>query len=195
MSKTIASAVLIAVALLACSKNEPAPATSSSSAAPPPATTTTTTAPPPAATSSPAAAPATAAPAGIASADGETSGVKVVVQELKRTSGGTVSLKFTIANGSDKQVGFGYNFGDKDHEILDHASVGGVQLIDEAGKKKYLVVRDTAGKCVCSQDAKDIKPGESANLWARFPAPPDSVQKIAVIVPHFQPMDDVPIGR
>ena len=30
---------------------------------------------------------------------------------------------------------------------------------------------------------------------AKFPAPPDSVQKIGVVVPHFIPMDDVPISR
>ena len=130
-----------------------------------------------------------------ASADGETSGVKVVVQELKRTSGGTVSMKFTITNGSDKEVGGGYSYGDKDHEIIDHGSVGGVQLVDEAGKKKYLVVRDSGAKCVCSQGLKDIKEGETVSLWARFPAPPDNVQKITVLIPHFQPMDDVPISK
>jgi hypothetical protein len=119
----------------------------------------------------------------------------VVVQELKRTSGGTVAMKFTITNGSDKAMGTGYAFGDKDHETIDFNSVGGVHLVDEAGKKKYFVVRDTDGKCVCSQGVKDLKPGGTANLWARFPAPPDNVAKIAVIVPHFQPMDDVPIGK
>jgi hypothetical protein len=119
----------------------------------------------------------------------------VVVQELKRTSGGTVAMKFTITNGSDKAMGTGYNFADKDHEIIDHGSFGGVHLVDEAGKKKYFVVRDTDGKCVCSRGVNDLKPGGTANLWARFPAPPDNVAKITVIVPHFQPMDDVPISR
>ena len=198
MSKMIASAILIAVAFLACSKNEPAATATTSTT-----TTTTTTTPPPAivntTNTAPAAvvpaAPAAAAPAGIASADGETSGTKVVVQELKRTSGGTVAMKFTITNGSEKSIGSGYEFADKDHEIIDHGSVGGVQLIDEGGKKKYFVVRDTDGKCVCSQGIKDVKPGQSESFWARFPAPPDNVQKITVIVPHFQPMDDVPIGR
>ena len=186
--------VLFAVVLLACPKKEsPSTAgTGTTGTTPPPAIVNTTNT---ATAASAATAPTAAAPAGIASADGETSGVKVVVQELKRTSGGTVSLKFTITNGSEKEVGAGYNFADKDHEIIDHGSVGGVQLVDEAGKKKYFVVRDTGGKCVCSQDVKGIKPGDTANLWARFPAPPDTVQKITVIVPHFQPMDDVPIGK
>ena len=119
----------------------------------------------------------------------------MVVQELKRTSGGTVSMKFTITNGSDKEVGGGYSYGDKDHEIIDHGSVGGVQLVDEAGKKKYFVVRDTDGKCVCSQSVHGLKPGDTVNVWARFPAPPDNVPKITIIVPHFQPMDDVPLSK
>jgi len=189
MSKWIA---LFAVVLLACPKKEsPSTATTATTATtPPPAIVNTTNT----AAAAPAA-PAAAAPAGIASADGETSGVKVVVQELKRTSGGTVAMKFTITNGSDKEVGGGYSYGDKDHEIIDHGSVGGVQLVDEAGKKKYFVVRDTGGKCVCSQGVKSVKPGETVNVWARFPAPPDTVQKITVIVPHFQPMDDVPISK
>jgi len=195
-NKSIAIILLLSAGLFACPKKEPA--TSTSSAAPAAAPTATTASGPPPAivnTTNTAAAPAVSAPGGIASADGETNGVKVVVQELKRTSGGTLSLKFAITNGSEKSVGSGYEFADKDHEIIDHGSVGGVQLIDEAGKKKYFVVRDTEGKCVCSQKIKDVKPGETENFWARFPAPPDTVAKITVIVPHFQPMDDVPIGK
>ncbi len=194
MTRWIAPVVLLAAILVACPKKEPAPTTTSSSSAP--ASTPTTAAP--TTTTASATTPATpsaAAPAGIASADSETSGVKVVVQELKRTSGGTVSLKFTITNGSDKRVNNGYEFVDKDHEIIDFNSVGGVQLIDEGGKKKYFVVRDTDGKCVCSQGIKEVKPGETENFWARFPAPPDNVQKITVVIPHFQPMDDVPLSK
>jgi hypothetical protein len=145
------------------------------------------------------AAPAPATPpatsAGIATADGEESGVKVVVQELKRGSADTVTLKFVIINGSSKDFRTGSSMGDPKFTIGDHGSVGGAQLIDEAGKKKYFVVRDTQNKCVCSQDVKDIKPGSSRNLWAKFPAPPANVQKISVVIPHFGPMDDVPISH
>lgn len=152
----------------------------------------------PAAATPAAATPAAVTPAAaaaIATADGETPGVTVAIKELKRASGGTVSLKFVITNGSDKRIGTGYEFGDPDHHIGDFASVGGVQLIDPVGKKKYFVARDTEGKCVCSQGLKDIAKGASLSAWAKFPAPPDDVQKISVIIPHFAPMDDVPISR
>lgn len=171
-----------------CGKREtpPAPAatpTVASSSAAPAATVPATTAAPP------------AAAAAIATADGETPGVTVAIKELKRASGGTLSLKFVITNGSDKKIPAGYQFVDPDHQVADFDSVGGVQLIDPVGKKKYFVARDTEGKCICSRGLKDIAKGASINAWAKFPAPPDDVQKISVIIPHFSPMDDVPISR
>ncbi len=191
MLRRLAPALLLLS--LFCSKEQPAveSTTVAQATAPPAAAATTATAPPAAAAA--AAAPAPAAPTGLATADGEKSGVTAVVHELKRTSGGTVSLKFSITNGSQEDVSFGYNYADPAHDVIDFSSVGGVQLIDEANRKKYFVVRDSAGKAVCSQKIGDIKPGQTTNLWARFPAPPPEVQKISIVIPHFSPMDDVPI--
>ena len=140
-------------------------------------------------------APQAQASAVVATADGETPGVRVEVVELKRVSGGTVNLKFVMINDSDKKVDFGYSFVDRSHDVVDFNSIGGVHLIDAAGKKKYFVVRDSEKKCVCSQGLKDLHPKGRMNLWAKFPAPPDNVEKISVVIPHFMPMDDVPIGR
>ena len=193
------ASLLLLLASLACAKKETTEPSATAANAPAATTTTSTTASaaPAAPAAAPAAAAASASPAvaGIATSDGEVPGVAVTVKELKRDSGGTVSLKFVIVNNSDKSVGFGYNFGDPDHEIKDHGSVGGVHLIDPVGKKKYFVARDADSKCICSQGMHDIEKGQSANAWAKFPAPPDDVQKISVVIPHFSPMDDVPITK
>ncbi len=202
MFKPRALSLLLVLPLAFCSKKEetpPAPTptvaesstavTSTTSATTATAATTSSAAPPPAPT---ATAPATV---GIASADGDTPGVTVAVKELKRTSGDTVSLKFVITNGSSKQLSIGYDFGDPDHHIGDYDSVGGITLLDPVGKKKYFVARDSSNKCVCSQGLKDISPGSSTNGWAKFPAPPDGVDKISIVIPHFGPMDDVPISK
>jgi len=186
--------LVVAIALLGCSRQEPAPPAGRPAAAPAAtgtisagaATTPTSTAPP---------APAAARAAAIASADGETSGVRAEVAELKRSSGGTVSLKFAVINDSDKSLSFGYTFVEPAHDITDFGGIGGVHLIDPVGKKKYFVARDSEGKCVCSQKVAAIPKGGRANLWAKFPAPPDNVQQISVVIPHFSPMDDVPLSR
>jgi hypothetical protein len=131
----------------------------------------------------------------ISSADGEAPGAKVEIHELKRSSGDTLTLRFSMVNGSNKDIAFNYNFVEQGKDVIDFNSVGGVHLIDPVGKKKYFVVRDTENQPSCSKGLKDMKPGERVNLWSKFPAPPEDVQKISVVVPHFGPMDDVPVSR
>jgi hypothetical protein len=135
---------------------------------------------------------ASAKPA-LATADGEKQGSRVEIQELKRVSGGTVMIKLTLINDGDQKLSLGYDFGQQG--MLDLNNIGGVHLIDPVGKKKYLVVRDSKNNCDCSRNVSDVGAKSRVNLWARFPAPPDDVEKIGVIVPHFSPLDDVPISR
>lgn len=143
----------------------------------------------------PAAVAATpAAPAVLASADGEKAGVRVVVTELKRSSGDTVNLKFVLINDSDEKLTLSSSYLGAGTGP-DYKSVGGVHLVEPVGKKKYLVVRDAQGNCLCSTNIEDSRPKTRVNLWAKFPAPPAGVQKISIVIPHFSPMDDVPISQ
>ena len=125
----------------------------------------------------------------IAIADGEAPGTSVQVHQLK-VSNGTAMLKFTIINNGTQALSTGTLQGENDYR-----SVSGVYLVDTAHQKKYLVMYDTANQCVCSRGLPDIAPKSSMNLWAKFPAPPDGVTKIGVVVPHFEPLDDVAISR
>lgn len=134
-------------------------------------------------------------PTPLATSDGERPGTRIEVTELKRTSGGTLSLKFAMVNDSDKSIGFGYDFASPDNHLKDHSTVGGITLVDPVNKKKYFVVRDSENKCVCSSGVHDLPKASRANLWAKFPAPPVNVGKITIVVPHFAPMDDVPIAN
>ena len=140
----------------------------------------------------PAAAPAAVV---IATADGEKAGTRVEITELKRSSDNNLTLKFAMVNDGPDKLGFGYDYGDPQHNIKDFSSVAGVTLVDGANKKKYFVVRDTEDNCLCSRDLKDVSAKSRANVWAKFPAPPDDVQKISIVIPHFGPIDDVPISR
>lgn len=133
---------------------------------------------------------AVAAP--LATSEGETSGLSVEVTEFKRTSGGTVNLKFAMINSGDKEVAIHGDYAEPSSKN-DFGSIGGVTLVDAANKKKYFVVRDSDGNCVCSTKIQNIKQGTRAVLWAKFPAPPADVKSLSISVPHFAPMDDVPL--
>jgi len=177
--------LLAALSLVSCIRKDDEPKTSTAQSTP-----SVQSSPQPAASSAPTT--TTQSLPAIAVTDGETPGTKVEVQELKR-GGNAVMLKIAIVNDSEKPLTFGYNFGDEANHIKDFNSIGGVTLVDSIGKKKYFVVRDAENACVCSSNLKDIAPRSRANVWAKFPAPPDEVQKISVIIPHFTPLDDVPI--
>jgi hypothetical protein len=54
-------------------------------------------------------------------------------------------------------------------------------------------VKDASGKCLCTGIKGNIAKGQPVNLWAKFPAPPTTVQKVAVVVSGFEPVEGVPI--
>jgi hypothetical protein len=167
--------LLASIAVLGgCSKKEAA-------AVPPPQPQ-----PAPQSASQPAPTPSSNA---LPSTQGEFPGVTITVQELKRSSS-ALTLKFVLQSKDN------FNVSDKfgqDPGFVN--SVNGINLIDAANKKKYFVVRDTDETCVCSRNIGNISGGSQSVLWAKFPAPPDDVQKITVVFPHFPPFEDVPITR
>jgi hypothetical protein len=185
--------LMLTIAASGCSTKEAQPPAAQPAATP----VAVASAPPATAAAAPAAAPAAAAagPPALASADGEKPGIRIDVTELKRASGGTVNLKMVMINDSDTAHSFGYDYGDGSQGATDYNAIGGVHLIDPVGKKKYFVARDSENKCVCSTGVKEVPARGRINLWAKFPAPPEDVQKIGVVIPHFPPLDDVPLGR
>lgn len=173
---------LLLVAAIGCSRQEPA-------------ATSQPVASPPAAAQSPAAQAAVPSrPAPIAQADGKTGGIKVEVTELKRSSGGTVNLKFAVINDSDRTLQISDVSDLLDIMKNSQYTIGGVHLIDPVGKKKYFVARDSENNCVCSEFGA-VEKGDRVNHWAKFAAPADDVERISVVIPGFSPMDDVPLSR
>lgn len=121
------------------------------------------------------------------SSEGQLVGSKIAIRELKRDAEATMTLRFQLINEGDQRI--------KTYGVLGELfTLDKVTLVDTANKKKYLVVKDSEGVCVCSELKDDAEPGTQFNLWAKFPAPPDTVQKITVIVPGFEPIEAVPIA-
>jgi len=131
---------------------------------------------------------AAAAPSAPVTADGESPGTQVQVKALKRVGGDSLMLELVLINNSDSSYDLNSLTGSQ------YRSADGIYLVDVTGKKKYEVVRDSDKSCLCSQNLFTVSGKSSVNIWAKFPAPPDSVQKIGIVVPHFMPMDDVPIS-
>lgn len=117
--------------------------------------------------------------------EGSKAGTKIVIRSLQRDGGGTVTLRFQMVSERAKPEGI--------YQILGGYLDDRVHLTDAANRKKYLVIKDSSGKCECTQIRGNVAKDEPVNLWAKFPAPPDSVQKVTVVVDGFEPIDSVPI--
>lgn len=188
----------VLVMLIGCTADEPDEA-AVGGALPRPAQSagadTGTAAPPP--TDSQPMATAATLPTGVApvlaTTEGEKPGVTINLTQLKRDRGNTMTLRFTLINNGSEELNIGGHWLGDEKVQGDYYGVGGVHLLDPVNNQKIFVVRDADRACVCSSDVDAIPAGGTANLWAKFPAPAAGVQAVTVVVPHFIPMDDVPI--
>jgi hypothetical protein len=131
---------------------------------------------------------------GLGTSDFEVAGVEVTLLELKRTSGDTLTARWRYRNI------------DKDCKQLTKATgwtdpwrlAWDSYLIDGTNKKKYMILKDTEGKPIAAahgSGAIKLAGGQTLNTWAKYPAPPENVQKVSAYLPGVAPFEDVPISK
>lgn len=136
----------------------------------------------------------------LGSAPGSFVNSTVQLASLQRTSGDVVTAKFSISVPASSEANFQVSdvLASKEDGFEEgQDKVSGATLIDESGAKRYFVLTDSDGACLCSTHiAGDgfIDQGDTAQLYAKFPAPPGSTKSVSFEVPTFQTIDDVPIS-
>jgi hypothetical protein len=146
------------------------------------------------------------APEGVGEGRGSASGTLFTlrIDELRR-SGATVILNATLITdaAAEEDLRIGDLFGDGRRQELERAGdhedadvFDGVALIDGHNRKKYLVARDAAGRCVCSADLSSVvaEPGVAVSLTATLGAPPGGVTSLDVVVPNVRTFAGVPLA-
>ncbi|WP_432010554.1 hypothetical protein ABVG11_14165 [Streptomyces sp. HD1123-B1] len=117
---------------------------------------------------------------------GEMKGPKDIVVTLHsavRDGGGFVTVSGTVTNHGD-MLFTPVDWRSTEAELAtSRSSLSGASLVDEAGKKRYLVLRDTDGQCLCTTGLSGIKPNESRPVFAQFPAPPKDVKEVDFQIP------------
>ncbi len=128
---------------------------------------------------------------------------RFVVTELKR-SGPTVILNARVEpaqrteSSVSGQIGQELSDGQTQELTTETTEAGdvfdGVALIDPEGRKKYLVARDSEGRCVCSNQLSSRFIGQGpVNLDATLSAPPQGVQRVNLTVAGVKTFTDVPL--
>lgn len=113
-------------------------------------------------------------------------GMLLVVNEVKRDSGGFVTVQGELKNQGDTTVNPSAWAGSESAIVSKNLnSVGGATLVDKAGKKRYYILRDTDGRCLCTTGMSAVQPGKSVPVFMQFPAPPSSTTEADFNLPTF----------
>ncbi|MEU8829791.1 hypothetical protein [Streptomyces sp900116325] len=114
------------------------------------------------------------------------SGLTLVINQVKRDSGGFVTVQGEIKNVSDRTQNSGAWAGTEPSVAGNNSnSVAGATLVDKAGKKRYYVLRDTESRCLCTTGISPLSVGESTPIFMQFPAPPSTTTEVDFTLPTF----------
>jgi hypothetical protein len=111
--------------------------------------------------------------------------------EVKRVSGGALTIRWRVVNGGGAPGGLTGGAGKK----IDYRfHWEDLYYIDPAENKKYQFLTDAAGHQILDVYEGEYAPGQQRVQWAKFPAPPVSSTKISITLPKFPPFEDIPIS-
>ncbi|MGW1732342.1 hypothetical protein OG830_24450 [Streptomyces sp. NBC_00121] len=114
------------------------------------------------------------------------SGLTLVINQVKRDSGGFVTVQGEIKNVGDRTQNSGAWAGTEPSVAGNNSnSVAGATLVDKAGKKRYYVLRDTESRCLCTTGIPPLSAGESTPIFMQFPAPPSTTTEVDFTLPTF----------
>jgi hypothetical protein len=113
--------------------------------------------------------------------------VAVTITDAVRDAGGFVTVKGTLTNNGTSSFSATAWTGLEVALIKSGSSVAGATLVDQADKKRYYVLRDTDGRCLCTMGLIGIKPKETRAFFAQFPAPPASTTQVQFQLPTMPP--------
>ncbi|MFE2563644.1 hypothetical protein [Streptomyces mirabilis] len=115
------------------------------------------------------------------------SGLVLTVTSAKRDGGGFVTVEGTVTNNTSALWVAAEWLGDESELARNGGSIAGASLIDQKGKKKYLILRDTSGRCLCTQFTGGVRQGATADWFAQFPAPPADTTNVDFQVGSMPP--------
>ncbi|AJE42277.1 hypothetical protein [Streptomyces nodosus] len=105
-------------------------------------------------------------------------GLTLAVTSAKRDSGGFMTVEGSVTNNTGTLWVAADWRGDERELAKNGGSIAGASLIDQKGKKKYLILRDTSGRCLCTQFTGGVPDGGTAQWFAQFPAPPQDTTTV-----------------
>lgn len=113
-------------------------------------------------------------------------GLTLVINQVKRDSGGFLTVQGEIKNEGDLAKNTAGWAGSESAVVAKNPnSVAGATLVDKVGKKRYYVLRDTDSNCLCTTGIVPLQPGKATPVFMQFPAPPETSTEVDFTLPTF----------
>ncbi|MEU9458182.1 hypothetical protein [Streptomyces sp. NPDC048312] len=113
-------------------------------------------------------------------------GLTLVINQVKRDSGGFVTVQGELKNVSDRtRNSSGWEGAETNIVNANPNSVSGATLVDKVSKKRYYVLRDTENRCLCTTGISPLAPSASTSIFMQFPAPPSTTTEVDFTLPTF----------
>lgn len=120
-------------------------------------------------------------------AEVKSNGITLTVSSVTRDEGGFLTVSGKVTNGTSG-IWVASEWRSDESELKKNGgSLAGASVVDQEGKKKYLVLRDTTGRCLCTKFEGGVNQSQSADWYAQFPAPPEGTTKLQFQVPTMPP--------
>jgi hypothetical protein len=114
--------------------------------------------------------------------------ITLTVTSARRDEGGFVSVTGTVTNGGGGLwTGIEWKSDEAELAMKNPNSVAAAKLVDKAGKKRYYILRDTEGRCLCTTFKGGLQSNASATWYAQFPAPPKGNDKVDFEIADMPP--------
>jgi hypothetical protein len=120
-------------------------------------------------------------------AEVKSNGITLTVSSATRDGGGFLTVSGKVTNGTSG-IWVASEWRSDENELKKNGgSLAGASVVDQEGKKKYLVLRDTTGRCLCTKFEGGVNQSQTADWYAQFPAPPEGTTKLQFQVPTMPP--------
>lgn len=113
-------------------------------------------------------------------------GLVMTIHQVKRDSGGFVTLQASIKNEGTQSKNTTAWAGTETALLAKNPnSVAGATLVDKVGKKRYYILRDTENRCLCTTGIPPLLAGKTTTVFMQFPAPPETTTEVDFTLPTF----------
>ncbi|MFI1439399.1 hypothetical protein [Streptomyces fructofermentans] len=120
-------------------------------------------------------------------AEVKSNGITLTVTSADRDEGGFLTVQGKVTNATSG-IWLASEWKSDETELKKNGgSLAGASIVDQTGKKKYFVLRDTEGRCLCTKFEGGVDQGQTTDWFAQFPAPPDGTGKVQFQVPTMPP--------